>query len=340
MRQPKRKPKLSKILLGIDEVGRGPWAGPLVIGAVVLQDNQAPWTSELTDSKRLSPKKRELLNAVILEKALATGLGWVPVTELDQHGLGAALKIAARRATEQILAQNISFDEIIIDGTINFLTQTPLEDKVTVLPKADLLVKEVSAASIIAKVARDHYMIKLAETYPEYGFDRHVGYGTTLHKQALLEHGICPEHRKSFRPIQELLSSQTVPTLNSQNDHIRSQSSTTTAIGQKAETLITEYLIQHGHTITARNFKTKTYEIDIISTKNQQIYFTEVKYRKNHRHGTPLAQITPTKQRQIRRAAELYLTHHPEFHQYQPLLAAGAVEGLDFRVTDWIIIGE
>ncbi len=221
----------------------------------------------------------------------------------------------------------------------------------TVLPKADFLVKEVSAASIIAKVARDHYMIKLAETYPEYGFDKHVGYGTALHKQALLEYGVCPEHRKSFRPIQELLSNEPTPSSNPQINLNQiepisltplglHQAPSTTATGQKAEGVIAEYLMQHSHTIVARNYKTKAYEIDLISTLNHQIYFTEVKYRKNRRHGTPLAQITPTKRHQIHRAAELFLAAHPEFQQYQPFLAAGAVEGLDFCATDWIVITE
>ena len=148
-------------ILGIDEVGRGPWAGPLVIGAVILPDQKPDWADELNDSKKLSVKKREKLNELILKEAAATGLGWVSSAEIDELGLSASLKLAARRAVEEIQKKHVPFTEIIIDGTINFLAGTKLENYVTILPKADFLIKEVSAASIIAKVARDHYMYEL-----------------------------------------------------------------------------------------------------------------------------------------------------------------------------------
>lgn len=191
-------------ILGIDEVGRGPWAGPLVIGAVILLDEKPEWVAELNDSKKLTAKKREKLNEIILKEAPATGLGWVTSAELDQLGLSEALKLAARRAVEEVQKKKVPFTEIIIDGTINFLQGTKLENYVSVLPKADFLIKEVSAASIIAKVARDNYMTNLAEKYPQYGFEKHVGYGTAAHKKALEEFGPCPEHRFSFKPVAQL----------------------------------------------------------------------------------------------------------------------------------------
>ena len=184
-------------ILGIDEVGRGPWAGPLVIGAVILPDQKPDWVDELTDSKKLSVKKREKLNELILKEAAATGLGWVSSQEIDELGLAASLKLAARRAVEAVQKSHVPFTEIIIDGTINFLAGTKLENYVTILPKADFLIKEVSAASIIAKVARDHYMYEHEEKYPAYGFEKHVGYGTAAHQKALKEHGVCPEHRRA-----------------------------------------------------------------------------------------------------------------------------------------------
>ncbi len=192
-------------VLGIDEVGRGPWAGPLVIGAVILPERaENDWIDELTDSKKLTAKKREKLSEIIFEKAPATGLGWVTSKELDEIGLSDALKLAARRAVEEVQKKKIPFNQIVIDGTINFLAGTKLEKYVSVLPKADYLVKEVSAASIIAKVARDHYMEELGAKYPEYGFEKHVGYGTAAHKKALEEYGPCEEHRFSFRPVAEI----------------------------------------------------------------------------------------------------------------------------------------
>ena len=150
-----------KVILGIDEVGRGPWAGPLVVGAVILGEEFIKTHeiyAQLTDSKRLSKRKREELSPIILNQAAASATGWVSAAELDRYGLSASLKLATRRAVKQILAKKSYFSEVIIDGTGNFLENTPLENHVTLLKKADSLVKEVSAASIIAKVARDGYM--------------------------------------------------------------------------------------------------------------------------------------------------------------------------------------
>ncbi len=185
-------------ILGIDEVGRGPWAGPLVVGACVFGDAKI---EGLTDSKKLSAKKREALAGEISEKC-EYGLGWVYADELDRIGLSAALRKACREAVKQIQAP---YHEIIIDGTVNFLSDTPLSSYVQVLKKADLLVPEVSAASIIAKVARDRYMTEIAHKYPFYGFEKHVGYGTAAHRTAIEKYGVCPEHRKSFRPIAEII---------------------------------------------------------------------------------------------------------------------------------------
>lgn len=306
-------------ILGIDEVGRGPWAGPLVIGAVILPDQKPSWVDELTDSKKLSVKKREALNEIILKEA-TTGLGWVFSAELDEIGLAKALKLATRRAVEEVRAKNVPFSEIIIDGTINFLAGTTLERYVTVFPKADFLVKEVSAASIIAKVARDHYMYELGQKFPGYGFEKHVGYGTAAHQKALKELGPCAEHRMSFRPVKENVVKNT------------------TKIGKKAEDLVADYLKSQGHEIIAQNFKTKYYEIDIISKDAKNIYFTEVKYRKTATHGAPLEAITAKKQDQMRFAAEAFLHTHAEFQKLQPLLAAASVAGADQKIEKWLII--
>ena len=193
-----------KIILGIDEVGRGPWAGPLVVGACVLKEK----IEGLTDSKKLSAKRREVLAEEIQAKAFC-GLGWISAEELDQLGLGKALRKACRLAVEKIQESGASFNEIIIDGTINFLSDTALAPYVQVLPKADFLIEEVSAASIIAKVARDKYMAKEAAIrFPGYGFEKHVGYGTAAHKAAIEKLGVCPEHRRSFRPIAEVISTK------------------------------------------------------------------------------------------------------------------------------------
>ena len=335
-------------LLGIDEVGRGPWAGPLVIGAVVLDDPDAEWCQELTDSKKLSKKKREKLNQIILDKALATGLGWVSAAELDEIGLGPALKLATRRAVDAAVKNGARFDSILIDGTNNFLEGTKYAEITSVKPKADLLIKEVSAASIIAKVARDNYMAELATKYPEYGFEKHVGYGTNLHREALAQHGPCSEHRFSFKPIKEVDGCfceeyKRSTTGESRSDFPRvtleKKRPATSLLGQKAEGIVARCLERKGHEIVARNYKTKFYEIDIISICNHNIYFTEVKYRKNTNCGTPLESITPAKQKQMRFAAEAFLHCHPKLEQqYSPILSVAALSGSNFHLDDWFVL--
>ena len=139
------------MILGIDEVGRGPWAGPLVVGAVILGGAEI---EGLDDSKKLTKKRRETLDEVIREQAAAWALGWVSARELDDVGMSQVLRLATRRAVKQIQSQckekGLAFDEIIIDGTVNFLADTALERYVTVMAKADGLIPCVSAASIIA----------------------------------------------------------------------------------------------------------------------------------------------------------------------------------------------
>ena len=330
---------MASSILGIDEVGRGPWAGPLVVGAVILGatflDPENPTLRDaylaLDDSKRLTPARRTALSEIILTHAAATGLGWVTAAELDRYGLSASLKLATRRAVKPILATKTHFDEIIIDGTDNFLQTTPLCDRVTTLKRADHLVKEVAAASIIAKVARDQYMINLAARYPGYGFEKHVGYGTAQHRAALATLGPCPEHRLSFRPLQAYAPNQP-----SKGPTTCCNSYNTTTKGHAAESAVKSFLETQNHTLIAQNFRTKAYEIDLITTKDHKIYFTEVKYSRSHlREGSPLVRITPEKQQRMSFAATAFLKTHPEFQSYAPQLAVAAVSGDNFQVETW-----
>jgi ribonuclease HII len=182
------------VTIGIDEVGRGSWAGPLVAAAVSLKGP----VEGLKDSKKLSRLQRQKLLKKIEKKALAIGIGWVSPQEIDEKGLTTAVRLAMERALAQV---NIIYDQIIIDGNINFLKTNP---KATALIKADAKLPAVSAASIIAKVTRDNYMTSIASDYPDYNFERHVGYGTALHLEKLKVHGICALHRRSFQPIRGL----------------------------------------------------------------------------------------------------------------------------------------
>lgn len=188
--------------IGVDEVGRGCWAGPLVAGAVVLPSALDIQTIpiKLADSKKLSKAQRETAAVWIHEHAVAVGLGWVEPSEIDTEGLTRAVGLAMERAVGQI---TIDYDELIIDGNYNFF---PHEPRARALVKADALVPAVSAASIVAKVARDTYMAGLDAKYAAYGFDKHVGYGTAAHIAALKEYGVTDIHRRSYKPIKLFLS--------------------------------------------------------------------------------------------------------------------------------------
>lgn len=323
---------MANILMGLDEVGRGPLAGPLVVGAVILgTDFQSlPEYAELRDSKKLTAAKRNQLAKTIRDHAIAHGLGWVKSADLDRLGLGPALRLASRRAVSQALAGKPTPKptQIVIDGTINLLSNTQYEPITTTLKKADDLVKEVSAASIIAKVARDYYMTELAKRYPEYGFDAHMGYGTAAHLAALRGFGPCPEHRRSFRPVAELCTEADA----------NKDTQSTTAIGHTAETTVAKFLESEGHRVIAQNFRTKSAEIDLVSTKEQQIFFTEVKFRSRSEHGSALAQITPAKLDQMRYASQVFLAKNPRFRNHQPLLAAASVIKPGCTVEDWFVI--
>ena len=185
----------SMLTVGIDEVGRGCWAGPLVAGAVLLDTP----IEGLKDSKKLSKRRRETLTEIIQVQSVAFGLGWVTPHEVDQLGLTQAVRLAMERA---LAAITVPYDEVIIDGNLNFLAHLP---KTQELIKADDTVPAVSAASIIAKVARDKYMTALSELYPGYGFEQHVGYGTAAHLAGLRLLGVTDQHRQSFKPIKALL---------------------------------------------------------------------------------------------------------------------------------------
>lgn len=339
------------MILGIDEVGRGPYAGPLVIGACILGDWQnsedAEWIEKLTDSKKLSAKRREELYVLIKEKALATATGWVSSTEIDEVGLSEALRLATRRAVEQIQKTKVPFSEIIIDGTMNFLVGTKLEKYVSTLKKGDFLVKEISAASILAKVERDKYMAELDAVYPEYGFGKHVGYGTAVHQKAMEEFGLTPEHRRSFRPVREIAEGKTTAKpknatrlkTTAEPKNASEQKITNKQLGDRGEQVVVDYLEASGHEIVARNYKTKLFEVDIISRKNEMLYFTEVKYRSDHDFGEALDFIDKKKQQKMHLAVEGFMATHPEYADFRPTLAVAAV-GKDFCLEEWFELSE
>lgn len=174
--------------VGVDEVGRGPLAGPLVVGAVVLPREPMVWG--IDDSKRLSPAVRERLDARIREVALAVSLAWVPAADIDAFGMSACLR---RAMGEAVSACGVEPDAVLIDG--NPIHAHPRERCVV---GGDGRVASIACASIVAKVARDRRMVELDAAYPGYGFASNKGYGSASHIAAIRSLGLTPEHRVSF----------------------------------------------------------------------------------------------------------------------------------------------
>lgn len=313
------------MILGIDEVGRGVWAGPLVVGAVVLGDAKI---AGLTDSKALTAKRRQQLHDLIIDQAAAVSLGWVSAEEIDEIGLSAALKLATRRAVRPLKA---SYHEIIIDGTSNFLTGTPLESYVTVLKKADMLIPSVSAASIVAKVSRDRYMQSQDELFPGYGFSNHVGYGTAAHRQAIADLGVSPLHRLSIAPLAIYRQHQPAVTPLISN----STQPTTRQVADASETVVADLLKSKGHYLLDRNWRTRLCEIDIVSRYQDRLFFTEVKHRKNHQTSSGIDAVTAHKLRQMRFAAELYV-HRFGLHDLDMQVAVASTSGQPPVVVDYL----
>ena len=177
------------LLCGVDEAGRGPLAGSVCAAAVILPRGlEIPG---LNDSKKLSEKKREALYDVIISSAVAYGIAFAEVEEIERLNILRATFLAMNRAIAQLSAKPAL---ALIDGNRNSGIEMPSR----CIVKGDSRCADIAAASILAKVTRDRYMIKMAEVYPQYGFERHKGYGTRQHYAALREHGASPIHRMSF----------------------------------------------------------------------------------------------------------------------------------------------
>ncbi len=188
---------MARRIIGIDEVGRGSWAGPVVAGAVIMNRS----TEGLKDSKKLTANKRRALDLEIRKNA-KIGLGWVYSSEIDQAGLTKAVKKAMHLAYQNL---GEPADEVIVDGNINYLPS--IRGSRAVIGAEDKF-KAVAAASIVAKVARDAYMVEVSKKHPDYGFEKHVGYGTAAHKSALKKLGATPIHRRSFKPVAKIVQSR------------------------------------------------------------------------------------------------------------------------------------
>lgn len=187
---------LPGLIAGVDEAGRGPLAGPVVAAAVILDDLNP--IAGLNDSKKLSAARREKLFDEIRAKALCCSIAQASVEEIDEINILQATMLAMRRAVEGL---RLKPAKVLVDGN-----RLPVLDVLAeAIVKGDATVPAVSAASILAKVTRDRWCAQLDQQYPQYGFAGHKGYGTAEHLAALQAHGACPEHRKTFAPVTQVL---------------------------------------------------------------------------------------------------------------------------------------
>jgi ribonuclease HII len=187
----------ARLICGVDEAGRGPLAGPVFAAAVVFPPGRrAPRGTR--DSKLLSPLRRERLAEAIRERSLVWAVAWASVEEIDTLNILQASLLAMRRAVESL---RIVPDEVVLDGEHCPALNVPVRGIVD----GDAKVKVISAASILAKTARDEEMRRLHERFPQYGFAEHKGYPTPQHLEALRRHGVCEVYRRSFAPVRELI---------------------------------------------------------------------------------------------------------------------------------------
>lgn len=194
-----------KYVIGIDEVGRGPWAGPVVACAsVILENSDLP--SEITDSKKLTDKKRKVINEVLIEK-VPYHLGIVDAPTIDELNILQATFLAMYKALEGLKQKlNITDDEyyVLVDG--NKIPPFEAFKNAECIVKGDSASLTIAASSILAKVYRDELMAEYAETFPYYAWEKNAGYGTKAHQEGLAEHGITDLHRKSFKPIAKIIA--------------------------------------------------------------------------------------------------------------------------------------
>ena len=197
-------PVINGLLAGTDEAGRGPLAGNVVAAAVIL--DSAETIDGLDDSKKLTEKKRQLLAAEIKQKALAWSVVSISPQQIDEINILQASLLAMRTAAENL---KVKPDHVFVDGN-KVLPDCFCGN--TAIIKGDSRVAEISAASILAKVERDAQMLKLHAQYPEYGFDKHKGYPTKVHREILNEIGPCPEHRRSYSPVRDAMTNACMET--------------------------------------------------------------------------------------------------------------------------------
>ncbi len=275
-----------RLIAGVDEAGRGPLAGPVTVAACVLDPEQPIFG--LNDSKKLTEKRRNYLFDQIKEKAIDYKIVFVPVDVIETKNI---LEATKQGMTEAILGLSRKPDLVLIDAVRLGDERLPAQRS---LVHGDAVSNSIAAASILAKVSRDQFMIDLAKKFPEYGFERHKGYATASHYQAIREHGVMAEHRLSF--LHKLKLGEADP-------------NTTSAKGNSSEMQVAQCLMERGYELLASNFWIRNFgEIDLIMHRGRRILFVEVKARQDQNfENRAIDALDSKKQWRIKTLADYYL---------------------------------
>ena len=267
---------------GVDEAGRGPLAGPVCAAAVLLPEGLV--IPGLNDSKKLTAKKRDALYDIICESAVAFGIAFATVEEIEALNIKGATYLAMNRAIADMEPVPVL---ALVDGN----DKNELDIPAIKVVKGDSLCASIAAASVLAKVTRDRYMDDMDALYPQYGFEAHKGYGTAQHRAMLEKYGPCPIHRLSFLNPKR------------KSEGLRGR-------GNLAEEAACGYLEGAGYKILSRNYSVPGGEIDIVAEESGITVFAEVKYRSGYIAGSGAESVTPRKQACLRRAAQAYLAEN------------------------------
>lgn len=275
------------LICGVDEAGRGPLAGPVYAAAVILPFGiNIP---DLGDSKKLSEKTRDRLYDEIRNKAVDYAIGIADHKEIDELNILQATFLAMNRAVD---ALSIKPSIALIDG--NRDPEVNCDSRVIV--KGDSKSASIAAASILAKVSRDQYMLEMAEQFPQYSFEKHKGYGTKLHYDKLQEFGISEIHRRTF--------------LKKMHSDTNADKTTIRKRGELGENIALEYLLKKGYKLVSKGYSSRFGEIDIIVRNNDCIVFAEVKLRKNAEFADAREHVTKAKQDKIKATASFWLARY------------------------------
>lgn len=294
-----------RAVAGLDEVGRGAWAGPLVAAATILPLGSSTLAADLDgirDSKRLPPRRRVHFYERIKQTASAVGVGVVGSRLLDQLGVVEATKLAMRRALSNLPSPA---DYLLVDYFPLSYRDLPNMGIVG----GDDLCYSIAAASIVAKVVRDGMMEALDGIYPGYVFGQHKGYGTPQHREALNRIGPCPIHRLSYAPMRLMIET------NGQGRQAERASDGRSDLGRLGEGVAAQYLEERGYVICEMNYRCAVGEIDIVALDGECLAFVEVRTRKSTMFGSPEESITAAKKQKLIEVAETYLQER----QSQPL---------------------